>query len=110
MSTSENEPVARGASREKDIERLLRIDLAVIAVLAEKQMKLGEVLRLAAGSVIEFDKSTREPLELMANDRRVGRGVAVKAGDHFAVRVADIGSPGQTLRKLAGEDDSRKPA
>jgi flagellar motor switch protein FliN len=100
-------PVDSGPARPKDIDQLLRIELPVIAVLAEKRMKLGEVVRLDVGSVIEFDKPAREPLELMVNDRRVGRGQAVRSGENFGIRVTSIAGARETLQSLAREDDSR---
>jgi flagellar motor switch protein FliN/FliY len=102
-------PVGKSPAQPKDLQRLLRIDLAVIAVLAEKRMKLGEVVRLDVDSVIEFEKSAREPLELMVNDRRVGRGEAVKTGENFGVRVTSIADPRETIQKL-GHPDTRQPA
>ena len=99
-------PVDSSPTRQKDIDQLLRIELPVIAVLAEKRMKLGEVVRLDVGSVIEFDKPSREPLELMVNDRRVGRGEAVKTGENFGVRVTSIAGARETLQKL-GHPDTR---
>jgi len=111
MSSPANDlPVGKSAADQKDLERLLCIELPVIAVLAEKRMKLGEVLKLDVGSVIEFDKPGHELLELMVNDQRVGRGEAARVGENFALQVAEMGTVRQTIRKLGDEADTRKPA
>jgi flagellar motor switch protein FliN len=94
-------PADSGSARPKDIDQLLRLELAVIAVLAEKRMKLGDVVRLDVGSVIELEKPAREPLELMVNDRRVGQGQAVRTGENFGIRVTSIAGARETLQKLA---------
>jgi len=105
MSSSEERPPAGNSpAQPKDLERLLRIELPVIAVLAEKRIKLGDVLRLDVGSVIEFEKPARDPLDLMVNDRRVGRGQAVRAGENFGLRVTEIAGPRETIRKLGREE------
>jgi len=40
----------------------------VIVKLAERKLSLSEVLRLGNGAIIEFLKSSDEPLELLINN------------------------------------------
>jgi flagellar motor switch protein FliN len=111
MSSPANDlPVGKGPAQEKDLKRLLCIELPVIAVIARKRMKLGEVVKFDVGSVIEFDKSSHELLDLMVNDQHVGRGEAARSGENFAIRIAEIGSVRETIRKLGGEPNTEKRA
>jgi flagellar motor switch protein FliN/FliY len=87
-----------------DVERILRLEVPVIAVLAEKRMKMGEILGLDVGSIIQFDKHSEELLDLMVNDRRVGRGEAVRVGENFGLQIAEMMSVKETIRKLGGAE------
>ena len=82
------------------LKQTLRIELPVIAVIDEKQMTLGEVVRLAPGAVIPLGKSPGEPLDLMINDRRLGRGVPVRVGDALGLKITEIGTPQDTIQRL----------
>jgi flagellar motor switch protein FliN len=77
--------------------------MPVIAVLAQKRMKLSEVLNLAVGSIIQLDKPADDLLELMVNNQRIGRGETVRAGENFGVQVAELGTIQDTILKLGPE-------
>ena len=94
----------RGTPR--DLERILHVELPVIAVLAEKRMKMAEVLNLSVGGIVQLDKSSEALLELRVNDRPVGRGEAVHVGEHFGLQLTEVGTPRDTLRKLGGKPPS----
>ena len=92
-----SEAVSHG--REK-LERLLNIKIPVIALMGHLPMKVGQVLNLSVGSVIQLDKSAEEPLLLMVNDQVIGRGEAVRIGEQFGIRILELGSVKDTIRKL----------
>lgn len=74
-----------------DVQRILRIRVPVIVKLAERRMNVQDVLKLNIGSIIEFDKGSDDPLELMVNNRSIGVGVAVKVGENFGLKVTAVG-------------------
>ena len=86
----------------KDLARILNIQVPVIVRLAEKEVPMREVLNMSIGSIIEFDKSVEDLLELMVNNQPIGLGEAVKIGEKFGLKVTDIGSVEETIGKLAG--------
>ena len=55
-------------------------------------MPLAEIVSLSTGAVIEFEKPSDSLLDLMINNKRIGRGQAVKIGENFGLRVESIGS------------------
>ena len=91
---------AAGRAIPKNLERILKIPVPVIVVLAEKTVPFKDVLGLTAGSVIEFDKSSAEPLMLLVNDRKVGLGRVIKMGERFGLRIEEIGGPEDIVHKL----------
>jgi flagellar motor switch protein FliN/FliY len=86
-----------------ELTRILRLEVPVIVKLAERKMSLAEVLRLGAGAIIEFSKSSEEPLELMINNRPIGFGDAVKVGENFGLKISHIGDMKQLIRSLGDE-------
>jgi flagellar motor switch protein FliN/FliY len=73
-----------------DLRRTLKIQVPLIVRLAHKKMPTAQVVNLAPGSIIEFDKGADEPLDLMTNNTCIGYGSPVKVGENFGIRVTSI--------------------
>ena len=83
-----------------DLKRILQLEVPVIVKLAERKLTLGEVMRLGAGAIIEFSKSSDEPLELLVNNKPIGVGDAVKVGENFGLKITQIGDVREIIRSL----------
>ncbi len=92
-----------------NIGRLLALQVPVIVKLASRKMRMGEVMRLSPGTIIEFEKSASEPLDLLVNNVVIGGGDVVKVGENFGLRISRIGRPQQMILALGGEDDAPPP-
>jgi flagellar motor switch protein FliN len=79
---------------------LLRIQLPVVVTLAEKRQPLGRIIELSPGSILQFDKSCEEMLELFVGDRPIACGEAVKVGDKFGLRITSITPPDERFFPL----------
>lgn len=86
--------------RPEEVDRLLSIQVPVIVVLAEKTMALREVLDLAVGSVIQFEKPVDAPLDLRVNNQPIAAGHAVRSDENFGLQIIRMGPVGDTIRKL----------
>jgi flagellar motor switch protein FliM len=75
-------------------EALLRLPLTATAVLAEKTVRLKDVLKLRPGEVLEFPRRAEDPLELRVSGRTLAEGSAVKIGDRFGLRIGTLKGPG----------------
>jgi flagellar motor switch protein FliN len=89
------------ASRSEDPKRILRLEVPVIVTLAGRTMALSSILSLSPGSIIEFEKPSDEMLDLMINNRCIGRGQAVKVGENFGLRVTAVGTVKNRIDALA---------
>jgi len=67
---------------------LLKIKVPVTVTLAAQRKPIQEILELGPGSIVKFDKTCNEPLELAVGDRVIATGEVVKVGDKFGLRVA----------------------
>ncbi|NUQ62906.1 MAG: FliM/FliN family flagellar motor switch protein [Pirellulales bacterium] len=84
---------------------LLRIEVPVIVTLAQKRQPLGRVIELGPGSIIQFDKSCEELLELDVGGRLVATGEAVKVGDKFGLRIKSVVLPEERFRPIKPQKD-----
>ncbi len=57
-----------------ELRRLLAIEVPVIVQLGARRMTVAEVMRFAVGAIIEFSKSAEDELELLANNKAIGKG------------------------------------
>jgi flagellar motor switch protein FliN len=80
---------AAGADR---VRRLLKLPVGVIVKLAEKRIPLGQFLALCPGSILTFEKSCEDLLDLHVNNSLYARGEAVKIGEKFGLKVNEVGS------------------
>lgn len=85
-----------------NIEAILKLEVPVIVQIAERTMEVGEVLDLAPGSIVELPKLSDDELELMANNKVVGTGLAVKVGENFGIRISYVGDVRARAEALAG--------
>lgn len=86
-----------------ELTRILRLSVPVIVKLAERKISMSEVMRFGTGAIIEFSKSSEEPLELMVNNKTVAVGETVKVGENFGLRVTKIGDVKSVIRSLGSK-------
>jgi flagellar motor switch protein FliN/FliY len=67
---------------------LLHIRVPVMVTLAAQRQPVARILEMGPGSLLQFEKSCEELLELEINGHRVAVGEAVKVGDKFGMRVS----------------------
>lgn len=88
-------------SSARSLDMLLDVPLQVTVELGRKKMRIGQLLALAKGSVVELDKIAGEPLDVRVNDQLVARGEAVVVNDKFGVRLTDVVSTKERVRGLS---------
>lgn len=96
-------PVLRSANASptsSELDRILHLEVPVIVKLAERKLTMAEVMRLGPGAIIEFLKSSDEPLELLINNKAIGVGDAVKVGENFGLKITQIGDVKEVIRSM----------
>ena len=83
---------------------LLRIKVPLVVTLAENRQPLRRIMELGPGSIIQFEKSCEDMLELSVGNHPVAMGEAVKVGDKFGLRVTSIIMPGERFRPIRPAD------
>ncbi|WP_026089273.1 MULTISPECIES: flagellar motor switch phosphatase FliY [Bacillus] len=94
------EPYHLQESEAKNLDMLLDIPLQVTVELGRTDRSIKEILELASGSIIELDKLAGEPVDILVNNRLIAKGEVVVIDENFGVRVTDILSQSDRLKKL----------
>jgi flagellar motor switch protein FliN/FliY len=91
---------APSASARNDIELVLDIPVQLSVELGRTRVAIKNILQLAQGSVIELDGLAGEPLDVMVNGCLIAQGEVVVVGERFGIRLTDIITPSERIRKL----------
>lgn len=83
-----------------DIALVLDVPVQVTVQLGRARMQIRNLLGLAYGSVVELDALAGEPLDVMVNGCLVAQGEVVIVNDRYGIRLTDIITPAERLRKL----------
>jgi len=84
----------------KNLDMLLDIPLQVTVELGRTKRSVKEILELSTGSIIELDKLAGEPVDILVNNRLIAKGEVVVIDENFGVRVTDIISQSDRIKKL----------
>ncbi len=94
-------PAAHGQhAARNDIEMVLDIPVQLTVELGRTRIPIKNILSLAQGSVIELDGLAGEPLDVMVNGCLIAQGEVVVVGERFGIRLTDIITPSERIRKL----------
>jgi flagellar motor switch protein FliN/FliY len=69
---------------------ILKVRVPLQVTLAAQRKSVQEIIELGPGSIVKFDKTCDQPLELMLGDRPLAHGEVVKVGDKFGLRIRGL--------------------
>ena len=72
------------------MDLLMDMELPVTVRFGSTRMLLRDLLKLTAGSIIEFNRSPENPVEILVNRRVVARGSAIVVEGNYGVRISEI--------------------
>ena len=83
-----------------DIDFILDIPVQLTVELGRTKIAIKNLLQLAQGSVIELDGLAGEPMDVLVNGCLIAQGEVVVVNDKFGIRLTDIITPAERIRKL----------
>lgn len=83
-----------------DIDFILDIPVQLTVELGRTKIAIKNLLQLAQGSVVELDGLAGEPMDVLVNGCLIAQGEVVVVNDKFGIRLTDIITPSERLRKL----------
>jgi flagellar motor switch protein FliN/FliY len=69
---------------------VMDVPVELTVELGRRNVRIGEVLRLGPGSVLELTKANGDPLDIYVNNRLIARGEAVVVGERYGVRLTEV--------------------
>ncbi|MDH7942981.1 flagellar motor switch protein FliN [Pseudohongiella sp. SYSU M77423] len=89
---------ANGASPDLDV--ILDIPVRISMEVGSTAITIRNLLQLNQGSVIELDRLAGEPLDVLVNGTLIAHGEVVVVNDKFGIRMTDVISPSERIKKL----------
>lgn len=83
------------------LDLVCEIPVTLTAELGETQITIKELLSFGPGSVVELDRLAGEPADLLVNGVLVGRGDVVVINENYGLRITELISSEERLRRLA---------
>ena len=96
------QPLAAGAKAAamQDFDMILDIPVQMTVELGRTKISIRNLLQLAHGSVVELDALAGEPMDVLVNGTLIAQGEVVVVNDKFGIRLTDIITPSERMRKL----------
>ncbi|AWP32553.1 flagellar motor switch protein FliN [Pantoea eucalypti] len=85
----------------QDIDLIMDIPVKLTVELGRTKMTIKELLRLTQGSVVSLDGLAGEPLDILINGYLIAQGEVVVVNDKYGVRITDIITPSERMRRLS---------
>ncbi len=99
-SFEELEADAPTTGQAQRLDLILDVPVSLSLEVGSTSMSVGELLQLNQGSVVELDRLAGEPLDVLVNGTLVAHGEIVVVNDKFGIRLTDVVSPAERVRKL----------
>jgi flagellar motor switch protein FliN len=88
------------SSKSQSIDLLMDVSLEVTIELGRTAMSVKDILSLGVGSVIELDRMSGDPVDILVNGKLIAKGEVVVIEDNLGVRITSIVSPSERASGL----------
>ncbi|WP_114239967.1 flagellar motor switch protein FliN [Dyella sp. C9] len=85
---------------EVNLDMILDVPVTLAMEVGRTRISIRNLLQLNQGSVVELDRSAGEPLDVFVNGTLVAHGEVVVINERFGIRLTDVISPAERVRKL----------
>lgn len=107
LSADENTAVAEteepgevGTGGDVNLDVILDVQVTLSMEVGRTKLPIRNLLQLNQGSVVELQRAAGEPLDVFVNGTLVAHGEVVVVNEKFGVRLLDVVSPAERIRKL----------
>lgn len=90
----------RATTASPDLDVILDIPVQISMEVGSTSITIRNLLQLNQGSVIELDRLAGEPLNVLVNGTLIAHGEVVVVNDKFGIRMTDVISPSERIKKL----------
>ena len=100
FETLKDEGGAESAAKDVNLEVILDVPVTLSMEVGRTRIPIRNLLQLNQGSVVELDRAAGEPLDVFVNGTLVAHGEVVVVNEKFGIRLTDVISPAERIRKL----------
>lgn len=83
-----------------NLDVILDIPVSISMEVGNTEISIRNLLQLNQGSVIELDRLAGEPLDVLVNGTLIAHGEVVVVNEKFGIRLTDVISPTERIKKL----------
>jgi flagellar motor switch protein FliN/FliY len=96
----EQDSELRLCDEDANLDMILDIPVTLTVEIGHTRVNIRDLLQLTQGSIVELDRKAGDPLDLKVNGTLIARGEVVVVNERFGIRITDIISPADRVRKL----------
>lgn len=85
---------------ESHLELIQNIPVTLSMEIGRTILNIRNLLQLTPGSVVKLERPVGEPLDILVNGCLIARGEVVVVNEKFGMRITDIVSPEERVKKL----------
>ena len=98
LTADAGQPGPPGADLNLDV--ILDVPVSLSLEVGRARIPIRNLLQLNQGSVVELERGAGEPLDVYVNGTLIAQGEVVVVNDRFGVRLTDVVSPSERIRRL----------
>ncbi|AMR66940.1 MULTISPECIES: flagellar motor switch protein FliN [Pseudomonadaceae] len=83
-----------------NLDVILDIPVSISMEVGSTEISIRNLLQLNQGSVVELDRLAGEPLDVLVNGTLIAHGEVVVVNEKFGIRLTDVISPSERIKKL----------
>lgn len=87
-------------ARDVNLDVILDVPVTLSLEVGRTRLPIRSLLQLNQGSVVELERAAGEPLDVYVNGTLVAHGQVVVVNEKFGIRLTDVVSPAERIRKL----------
>ncbi len=88
------------AGSDVNLDVVLDIPVNLSMEIGRTRISIRNLLQLNQGSVVELERLAGEPMDVLVNGTLIARGEVVVVNEKFGIRLTDIISPAERVKKL----------
>jgi len=90
----------KGSKDKVDLDVVMDVPVTLALEIGRAHVTIRSLLSYTQGSVIELERLAGEPLDVLVNGTLIAHGEVVVVNDKFGVRLTDVVSPIERVKKL----------
>jgi flagellar motor switch protein FliN/FliY len=90
---------AAPAGQEMNLNVILDVAVTLSLEVGRARLAVRELLQLAPGAIVELDRASSEPLDVLVNGVRIARGEVVVVNDKFGIRLTEVVSATERMEQ-----------